>query len=159
MLDNSKKINVVFVCHGNICRSPMAEYIFKDLIRKENLSDCFYVTSMATSTEELGNGIYPNAEDQLVKHNIKGFESHYAKQIRLSDYDRFDYILVMDNMNQYNLKRIIGSDPNGKVHKLLDYTEQKGEIEDPWYTRNFDKVYNQIYSACKSFLEYLKAQA
>ncbi|MCR4874700.1 MAG: low molecular weight phosphotyrosine protein phosphatase [Clostridia bacterium] len=149
-------IKVVFVCHGNICRSPMAEYVFKDIVEKRGVKDSFYIESRATSTEEIGNRIYPYARDELIKHNIKGYESHRATQFTISDYKAFDYILVMDDNNLYNLKRIIGIDVDNKVYRLLDFTTNKGEIEDPWYTGNFDKVFNQIDNGCKCFLEYLK---
>lgn len=149
-------IKITFVCHGNICRSPMAEYIFKDLIKKEGLEDKFYITSHATSSEELGNGIYYRAEDELISHNIHGFENHVAKQFSIRDYDNFDFIIIMDTNNKYNLIRIIKNDERNKVFKLLDFTDNKGDIEDPWYTRNFDKVYKQIENGCKCFLEYLK---
>ncbi len=150
------KIYVAFVCHGNICRSPIAQYVFRNLVEKEHLENCFYIDSMATSREEIGNRIYPYAKDQLIKHNIKGYESHRAKQFTKLDYEKFDYILVMDGENYYSLKWIIGEDKFEKVHMLLDYTKEKGEIEDPWYTGNFDKVFNEIDNGCKSLLEYLK---
>ena len=148
-------INITFVCHGNICRSPMAEYIFKDLVKKAGLDGKFYITSHATSTEELGNGIYYRAKEELDLHHIGGYENHMAKQFRPSDYDKFDYIIIMDTNNKYNLMYTIKADPKGKVHKLLDYTNNKGDIEDPWYTRNFDKVFNQIENGCKCLLDYL----
>ena len=157
MPENSK-INITFICHGNICRSPMAEYIFKDLVIKEGLEDKFFITSHATSTEELGNGVYYRAEAELDFHKIGGYENHSAKQFRASEYDKFDYLVIMDGFNEYNLLRIIGSDKDNKVHKLLDFTKEKGDIEDPWYTRNFDKVFNQIDNGCRCFLEYLKTK-
>ncbi len=149
-------INVVFICHGNICRSPMAKYVFLDMIEKEGLNDYFYVDSMATSREEIGAGIYPNARAQLLQHNIHGFETHRAKQFTMRDYDYFDYICVMDEENMYGMKWIIKNDDKHKVYKLLDFTKEKGDIEDPWYTRNFDKVFNEIDNGCKCLLEYLK---
>ena len=151
-------INVVFVCHGNICRSPMAEYVFKDLIKKEHLDNRFYVTSMATSREEIGNTIYPYAREELDKHNIDGYASHRAKQFTMADYDKFDYIIVMDEMNKYNLMKIIKEDKDNKVCKLLDFTPSPKEIEDPWYSGNFEKVYKEIDSGCRCLLEYLKTK-
>ena len=150
------KIKVAFVCHGNICRSPMAQYIFQDLVNKNHLENYFVVDSMATSSEEIGAGIYPNAREQLFKHNIRGYETHRAKQFTTKDYETFDYVLVMDEENMYGTKWLIGKDDKNKVYKLLDFTKEKGDIEDPWYTRNFDKVFNQIDNGCKCLLEYLK---
>ena len=150
------KIKVAFVCHGNICRSPMAQYIFQDLVNKNHLQDKFLVDSMATSREEIGAGIYPNAREQLLAHSIHGFETHRAKQFTQKDYDYFDYILVMDEENMYGMKWIIKNDDKHKVYKLLDFTKEKGDVEDPWYTRNFDKVFNEIDNGCKCLLEYLK---
>ena len=111
---------------------------------------------MATSREEVGAGIYPNARAQLLQHNIHGFETHRAKQFTMHDYDYFDYICVMDEENMYGMKWIIKNDDKHKVYKLLDFTKDKGDIEDPWYTRNFDKVFNEIDNGCKCLLEYLK---
>ena len=136
----------------------MAKYIFLDLIEKNHLSDYFYVDSMATSREEIGNRIYPYAKAELDKHNIDGYSSHRAKQFTKEDYDNFDYIIVMDEMNKYNLMRIIGQDKDNKVHKLLDFCPNPKEIEDPWYSGNFEKVYNEIDNGCKCFLEYLKTK-
>lgn len=150
------KIYVAFICHGNICRSPMARFIFENLLKKNHLEDYFVIDSMATSREEIGNKIYPYAKDELQKHNITGFENHRAKQFTKEDYEKFDYILVMDNNNLYNLRWIIGEDKDKKVYKLLDFTKNKGDIEDPWYTGNFYKVYKEIDTGCNSLLEFLK---
>ena len=157
-MSEHSKIKVAFICHGNICRSPMAKFIFLDMINKENLNDYFYVDSMATSREEIGNGIYPYAKAELDKHNINGYASHRAKQFTMKDYNEFDYIIVMDEMNKYNLMRIIKEDKDNKVHKLLDFTPNPKEIEDPWYSGNFEKVYKEIDNGCRCFLEYLKTK-
>ena len=153
-----KKIKVAFVCHGNICRSPMAQYVFENLVEKQGLKDSFHIDSMATSREEIGAGIYPNARAELIKHNIHGFENHRAKQFTKLDYDTFDYVIVMDEENLWGMKWIIGNDGKHKIYKLLDFTKEKGDVEDPWYTRNFDKVFNEIDNGCKCLLEYLKQQ-
>ena len=136
-------IKILFVCHGNICRSPMAEYIMKYLIKEKGLSNEFYIESCATSTEEIESDIYPSAKVCLTRHNIP-FERRRARQINLNDFDNFDYIIGMDSYNISNLKKISSSN---KIIKLLDK-----DIEDPWYTNNFEKVYEEIYSGCLSLL-------
>lgn len=126
---------ILFVCHGNICRSPLGEFIFKYLSKNKYL-----VESRATSSEEVGNDIYPNIKNELKKHNIP-FSKHEAKKITIDDYDKFDIIVCFDNENILNLKKI--TNDLSKVIKLQDY-----DIEDPWYTRNFFKVYDEIYDGC-----------
>ena len=153
-------VKVLFICHGNICRSPMAEFIMKDLAKKENLENEIYVESAATSTEEIGNGIYPQAREQLIKHNIGGYKGKTARQVRKSDYDEFDYLIIMDEENQYGLKRIVGDDKNHKIHKMLDFAddeELKGkDVDDPWYTRDFNTAFYEIEKGCEGLLSYLK---
>ena len=153
-------VKVLFICHGNICRSPMAEFIMKDLAKKENLENEIYVESAATSTEEIGNGIYPQAREQLIKHNIGGYNGKTARQVRKSDYDEFDYLIIMDEENQYGLKRIVGDDKNHKIHKMLDFAddeELKGkDVDDPWYTRDFNTAFYEIEKGCEGLLSYLK---
>ena len=139
---------IMFVCHGNICRSVMAEMIMKDIIRKNNTEDMFEIASLATSREEIGNDIYPPAKRILEKYNVP-YEKHRAMQISIDDYEYYDYVICMDNNNIRNLFRIIGSDYENKVYRLLDFTKYKGmDIEDPWYTDNYDKVYNEILEGC-----------
>ena len=149
---------IMFVCHGNICRSPMAEFIFKDLINKQGMEDCFLVSSSATSTEEIWNGIgnpvYPPAREELKKHGIT-CDGKRAVQLKKSDYDKYDLFIAMDSMNIRNIGRIFGSDPENKVHKLMDYTERKGDVADPWYLGKFDVAYRDIYYGCTSLLEKL----
>lgn len=153
-------VKVLFICHGNICRSPMAEFIMKDLAKKENLENEIYVESAATSTEEIGNGIYPQAREQLIKHNIGGYNGKTARQVRKSDYDEFDYLIIMDEENQYGLKRIVGDDKNHKIHKMLDFAdgeELKGkDVDDPWYTRDFNTAFYEIEKGCEGLLSHLK---
>ena len=149
-------IKVLFICHGNICRSTMAEMVFKDMVRKEHLEDLFLIDSMATSREELGNPVHPGTRRKLVQVGIP-CSDHRATQITKKDYDRFDYLIVMDHNNIRNLMRIIGEDPERKVSMLLDYAGREGEsIADPWYTGNFDLTYDDVYAGCKGLLDYLK---
>lgn len=147
---------IMFVCHGNICRSPMAEFIFKDIISKKGLTNSFVVSSSATSTEEIwgdiGNPVYPPAREELAKHGIS-CDGKRAVQLKKSDYNKYDYFIVMDSMNLRNTMRIFGSDPEGKVHKLMDFTDRPGDVSDPWYSRRFDVAYNDIYEGCLGLLE------
>lgn len=137
---------VMFVCHGNICRSPMAECILKN-IAKENNNDDIYVDSSATSYEEIGNSIHRGTK-RILEENDETIYPHFAKIFTLDDYKNFDYIVCMDEENIRNLFHIIKNDPDGKVYKLLDFTNERGDIEDPWYTDNFEKVYYQIKHGC-----------
>lgn len=141
--------NILFLCHGNICRSPIAEYVMKHLCRGR---DDIYIESKAVSSEEIGNPIYPKAAATLKKYGIP-FSEHRARQIVSQDYNNFDYIIVMEQYNLPRLFRIIGEDKDNKVYRLLDFTNTTGDIEDPWYTGNFDKVYTQIEQGCKGLLE------
>lgn len=150
---------IMFVCHGNICRSPMAEFIFKDLITKQGRAQDYVVASSATSTEEIWNGIgnpvYPSAKAELLKHGIT-CEGKRAVQLKKSDYDKYDIFLAMDSMNIRNIGRIFGSDPLGKVHKLMDFTDRKGDVADPWYSGKFDVAYADIYEGCVAVLKKLE---
>lgn len=151
---------IMFVCHGNICRSPMAEFIMKELARKAGVADCLYIDSSATSNEEIGNGIYPPAEYTLSMHDVP-CEGHRAHRFTVEEYNSFDMVVVMEDYNVRNLMRIIGCDCEGKVWKLLDFVADEpqrcagADISDPWYHGNFDKTYKEIYSGCKALLEYL----
>ncbi|MBQ2980677.1 MAG: low molecular weight phosphotyrosine protein phosphatase [Lachnospiraceae bacterium] len=152
-------IKVLFICHGNICRSPMAEFIFKDMVSKQNISDRFYISSAATSTEEIWNGVgnpvYPPAREELAKHGIS-CQGKRAVQVSKADYQKYDYLLCMDSNNIRNLRRIIGSDPEDKVRLLLDYTDRVGaSIADPWYTGNFSVTYRDIVDGLEGFMKYL----
>ena len=149
MMNNITKI--LFVCHGNICRSPMAEFVMKELLGKCGKSDLFYVESAATSTEELGNPVYPPAREVMLRHGID-CSGKYARQIRSLDYAEFDYIIGMDRRNLTNMLRFWGSDPEGKISLLMSYTGSDREVADPWYTGNFDATWNDINSGCSSFL-------
>ena len=149
---------IMFVCHGNICRSPMAEFIFRKMATEANSSESFYVASSATSTEEIwddvGNPVYPPAKAELLKHGI-GCEGKRAIQLKKNDYDKYDLFVAMDSMNVRNIMRIFGKDEKGKVCKLMDFTERKGDVADPWYTRRFDVTYNDVYDGCEGLLNYL----
>ncbi len=146
--------NILFVCYGNICRSPMAEMIFKDFIYKNNKRYMFTCASRATSMEEIGNDMYPNAKS-ILKENGISIERHSAKQITKDDYYEYDYIIVMEERNRKDVLRIVGEDTDHKIYKLLDFTEKHGDIEDPWYTGNFAKVYQQVYDGCLGLYHYL----
>lgn len=148
-------LKILFVCHGNICRSPMAEFVMRDMVNKAGLSDKIYVESAATSTEELGNDIHSGTRGKLREMGIP-FEKRRARQVTPSDYRDFDYLIVMDGNNVRNLRRIIGEDRDGKVYKLLDFTERRGEdIADPWYTGNFDETYTDVCEGCRGLLDRL----
>lgn len=149
---------IMFVCHGNICRSPMAEFIFKDMVKKNKMEDQFIIASSATSTEEIWNGIgnpvYPPAKDELEKHGIS-CKGKRAVQLKESDYDKYDYFICMDRNNIKNIKYIFPQDPQNKVQKLMDFTGRGGDVADPWYSRRFDIAYNDIYDGCKCLFEKL----
>ena len=136
----------------------MAEFIFKDLVKKANLTNSFMISSAATSTEEIyglkGNPIYPPAQEQLKKHHIE-YEDHRATQVKKSDYEKYDYLIYMDQNNKRNLLRIINNDPKQKCFRLLDFTEHPQDVEDPWYTGNFDGVFNSITIGCKALLDHI----
>ncbi|MBQ8568287.1 MAG: low molecular weight phosphotyrosine protein phosphatase [Oscillospiraceae bacterium] len=144
---------IMFVCHGNICRSPMAEFILKDMTAKAGLSDDFYIASSAVSTEEIGNPVYPPAREELKKHNIS-CKGKTAVQLKKSDYDKYDLFLAMDESNIRFINRIFGSDPENKVRKLLEYTTG-ADVADPWYTRNFTVTYDDIVSGCRALIDTL----
>lgn len=157
----SVMIKVLFICHGNICRSPMAEFIFKDMVNNRGVSDQFYIASAATSTEEIWNGIgnpvYPPAKRELAKHGIT-CEGKRAVQLKKSDYDKYDYLIAMEERNRKNMLRILGKDAKNKVSLLLDYADEHGDIADPWYTGNFDITYRDVVRGCEGFLTYLEGK-
>ena len=142
---------VLFICHGNICRSPMAEYILKDMVRKNGLEDKFYIESAATSYEEIGNPVYPPARAELAKHGI-GCRGHAARKLVKADFEEFDYLIAMEEYNLRNIRREFGEALAKKVSLLLDYTDMPGDIDDPWYTGSFDVTYNEIVMGCEGFL-------
>lgn len=146
---------ILFVCHGNICRSPMAEFVMKDLVQKAGLAGHFYIESAATSTEEIGNEVYPPAKRKLAEHSIS-CKGKTARQMTRSDYQRFDLLIGMDDWNIRNMTRIAGGDPEGKIHKLLDYTARKGDVADPWYTGDFDATWRDVTEGCRELLKSLE---
>ncbi len=154
-------IKIMFVCHGNICRSPMAEIIFRDMIRKRGLAENFVVASSATSTEEIWNGIgnpvYPPAREELARHGLS-CEGKRAVQVTKKDYEGYDLLICMDGNNVRNLLRITGGDPDGKVHKLMDYTPRGGDVADPWYYGHFDVTYRDIYEGCEALLKDIESK-
>ncbi len=147
-------IKVMFVCHGNICRSPMAEFIMKKLVADAGLSGDFLIASSATSTEELGNPVYPPARAELAKHGI-GCAGKTAVQLKKSDYGKYDYFIGMDTANIRNMNRIFGSDPDGKIYKLLTFAGRSDDVSDPWYSRDFGKAYADIEEGCRGLLRSL----
>ena len=153
MKTSAKQYRIIFVCHGNICRSPMAEFIFKDKIRSRGLNEQFYVESAAVSTEEIGNSIYPPAKRCLNAHGIPFDTSKTARQITRSDYDRFDLIICMDRMNLRWLKYIIPNDPAGKVRLMMSYAGQDRDVADPWYTGDFETTYRDLDLATEALLK------
>ena len=150
-----KKISILFVCHGNICRSPMAEFMMKDMVSKAGLSGSIYIESAATSREEIGNDMYPPARRKLTQERIP-FERRSARQITPSDYDRFDYIILMEQYNYRNAMRIFGDDPEDKVKLLLDFAGSGRDIADPWYTGNFDRTYDDLVEGLTALLHYIE---
>ncbi len=151
-------IKILFVCHGNICRSPMAEFVMKDKVKKAGLSDHFVIDSAATSTEEIWNGIgnpvYGPAREELAKHGLS-CKGKRAVLLKKSDYQHYDYLIGMDSWNMRNMKRLFGSDPEHKLSKLLDFTDRGGDIADPWYAGNFDRTFADIDEGCDALLAYL----
>lgn len=146
---------ILFVCHGNICRSPMAEFIMKDLVEKAGKSRKYEIASAATSTEEIGNSVYPPARQKLAEHGIS-CKGKTARQITRADYSYYDLIIGMDTYNMRNMLRCFGGDDEGKVHKLMDFTSRKGDVADPWYTGNFDATWRDCLEGCTELLKSLE---
>ena len=148
-------IKVLFICHGNICRSPMAEFILKDMVSARGLADRFYIESAATSYEEIGNPVYPPARAELAKHGIS-CKGKQARKLLKRDFEEFDYLIAMESFNLRNIKREFGAALTDEVKLLLDYTDTPGDIDDPWYTGSFDVTYGEIVAGCQGFLQYLE---
>ena len=145
---------VLFICHGNICRSPMAEFVMKDLVEKAGLSTQFEIASAATSTEEIGNPVYPPARRKLSEHRI-ACGGHAARQLTKRDYDEYDLLIGMDSANLRNMHRICGGDPDGKLHLLMDYTDCSHDVADPWYTGDFEATWQDVLEGCQGLLHEL----
>lgn len=148
-------VKIMFVCHGNICRSPMAEFVMKDLVKKSNLEDKIYTCSSATSDEALGCTVHRETVKRLAKEGIKCDGKISVKMLK-SDYEKYDYILAMDTNNMRNISKIIGQDYDNKVCRLLDITDDKRDIEDPWYTGDFEQTYQDVLKGCIFLLEKIK---
>lgn len=151
-------IKVLFVCHGNICRSPMAEFVMKDMAAKAGAGERFVIDSAATSTEELGNPVYPPARRELAAHGVF-CGPHTARQMTRADYDKYDLLIGMDSANIRNMTRICGGDPAGKIHRLLDYTARPGDVADPWYTGDFSTTWRDVAEGCRGLLKAITSQA
>ena len=148
-------IKVMFVCLGNICRSPVAEFVFKDIVKKQGLEKEFYIKSSATSNEEIGNDIHYGTRNKLIQKGIP-FEKRKATRLMPEDYNKYDYIIGMEESNIRNIKRIVGNDIEHKIYRLLDYSDNPRDIADPWYTGNFEITYNDIVEGCNAFIKYLE---
>lgn len=150
-------MRVLFVCHGNICRSPMAEFVFRDLVQSEGLETKIYTASAATSSEEIGNPVHYGTRNKLREHGIST-DGKYSIKLRKSDYNEYDYIVGMDNMNMKNMQRLFGGDPGKRLHLLLDFAGRCGEeIADPWYTGDFDTTYDDVLAGTKGLLVHIKS--
>lgn len=148
-------IKVLFICHGNICRSPMAEFILKDMTATRGIAERFHIESAATSYEEIGNPVYPPARAELAKHGIS-CKGKQARKLLKRDFDDFDYLIAMEGFNLRNIRREFGNELTERVSLLLDYTDRPGDIDDPWYTGSFDVTYREIVAGCEGFLQYLE---
>ena len=144
-------IKVMFVCLGNICRSPMAEFVLKDMVKKQGLEKEFYIKSSATSSEEIGNDIHYGTRDKLIQNGVS-FTKRKAVKLRAEDYKKYDYIIGMEKSNVINIKRIVGEDVDDKIYRLLDFSDTPRDIADPWYTGNFENTFNDIVEGCNGFL-------
>lgn len=145
-------VKILFVCHGNICRSPMAEFVMKDLVKQAGRAAEFTIASAATSTEEIGNPVYPPARRKLAEHGIS-CSGHAARQLRREDYGRWDLLVGMDRANLRNMERICGGDPDGKLHLLMEFTGRPGEVADPWYTGDFESTWHDVSQGCAALLD------
>ena len=145
---------ILFVCLGNICRSPMAEFVMKDLVNKAGLEKSITIASAATSNEEVGNPVYPPARQELLTHGIS-CAGKTARRLEKGDYQRYDYLIGMDHHNLRDMVRILGGDPEGKIRLLLSFVGEDRDIADPWYTRNFAKTYADVWTGCSALLAYL----
>lgn len=147
-------IKVLFICHGNICRSPMAEFVFQDMVEKRGLADRFYIASAGTSDEEHGNPVHRGTREKLRQEGVP-LRNHRATQMKRGDYGKYDYLIGMEERNLSGMRRIAGGDPEGKIYRLLDFSDRPRDIADPWYTGNFDLTYEDICEGCRCLLDYM----
>lgn len=145
-------MRILFICHGNICRSPMAEFVMKHLVAEAGLSDQFEIASAATSTEEIGNPVYPPARRKLAEHGI-GCEGKTARQMTRDDYRYYDKVIAMDRNNLRNLRRMFGDDTEHKISLLMDHTRRPGDVADPWYTGDFEATWRDVFEGCRGLLD------
>ncbi len=148
-------VKILFICHGNICRSPMAEFVFKDMVEKLGRSDEFYVASAATSFEEIGNPVHYGTAKILDRLGIS-YSKKRAIHLEKSDYEKYDYLVCMDSANVRNTLRIIGDDAKKKIHKLLEFAGSYEDVADPWYTGDFDRTYKDVLAGCEGLLRYIE---
>ena len=146
-------VKVLFICHGNICRSPMAEFVMKKFVSEAGMEEKFEIASAATSTEEIGNPVYPPARRKLAEHGID-CSGKTARQVTRMDYEKYDLLIVMDHNNLRNLQRMLGQDKENKIHLLMDYTDRLGEVADPWYTGDFEQTWMDVTEGCRGLLGY-----
>lgn len=149
-------VKILFICHGNICRSPMAEFVFKDMVSRCGLADQFYIASAGTSAEETGNPVHPGTRRKLASHGISA-ANKTAVQLIKNDHDKYDYFIGMDSHNITNMQRILGNDESGSIRRLLDFTDTPRDIADPWYSGNFDQTYDDVLEGCKALVQYIFA--
>ena len=146
-------VKILFVCHGNICRSPMAEYVMKDMVKELGIAERYEISSAATSTEEIGNPVYPPAKAKLAEHGIR-CKGHHARQMTRDDYEYYDFLIFMDKWNLLNTRRFIGLDKKHKASMLLDHCGRQGEqVADPWYTGDFDDTWNDVVQGCTGLID------
>ena len=159
--ENETMIKILFICHGNICRSPMAEFVLKDMVSKRGLQSCFEIASAATSTEEIWNGIgnpvYPPAKAELAKHGLS-CDGKRAVQLKASDYDYYDYLIGMDTKNISNMERMTGHKAGEKIHLLLSFNDETRSVRDPWYYNCYDETYRDVVTGCTAFFKYLEKE-
>lgn len=147
-------IKVLFLCHGNICRSPMAEFVMRDMVKKAGMEDRFLIASAATSTEEIGNPVHYGTREKLRQAGIS-CKGKTARKMTFQDYETYDLLIAMDRYNIRNMRRIVRDDPDGKIHMLMEYTGSNRDIADPWYTGNFDETYADVVEGCAALLKEL----
>ena len=150
-------IKILFVCYGNICRSPMAEFVFRDMVEKQGMGEQFFFFFAATNADDLGNQVHDGTRNKLKEHGIST-EGKRAVRLKKEDYEIYDYIIGMEERNIINMKRIFGKDPKGKIYRMLDFSSNPRDIDDPWYTRDVERTYQEVLEGCQSFLPWVLSQ-